>query len=247
LKIVSLIAAYDEKENIEALTRRLAAVFASLDGWETGMIFVVAGSDGTREILERLSRESPAIRIVHEEEPGGLGNATRKGFAALPPDADFAVTMDADLNHQPEEIPRLLAAIQASGSDILVGSRFIAGGRIDGTPAWKLLLSGLLNVLMRFVFGLKTKDKTSGFKIYRTAILPLIEWENDNFAFQPEILIRAKRSGLRVTEEPIHFIYRRQGVSKMHFWTTVFSFLSLLKLGFQRRHSSSWGMSVRER
>jgi dolichol-phosphate mannosyltransferase len=70
--------------------------------------------------------------------------------------------MDADLNHQPEEIPRLLRAMQDRDADILVGSRFVEGGRADGTPAWKLALSGTLNVIMQIVFGLRIKDKRLG-------------------------------------------------------------------------------------
>lgn len=233
MKIVSVIAAYDERENIEELTRRLAGVFESLEGWHSEMIFVVEGLDGTREILAGLSREYPTIRILYNEKPSGLGNATRRGFEALPPDADYVVTMDADLNHQPEEIPRLLRAARARGADILVGSRFVEGGRIDGTPVWKLFLSGALNGIIGASFGVKIRDKTSGFKVYRRAILSRIAFENDNFAFQPEILIRARSAGLHVAEEPIHFVYRRHGVSKMYFWATVFSFLSLLKLGLR--------------
>lgn len=231
MKIVSLIAAYNEKENIEPLARRLAAVFSSLSGWGWEMVFVVEGKDGTRQILEGLSRELPQIRVIYEESPAGLGNALRRGFAALPADADYVVTMDADLNHQPEEIPRLLAAIQERGDDILVGSRFIKGGRITGTPAWKLFLSGTLNVIMRVAFGLSVKDKTSGYRIYRASAARSIRWVNDNFACMPEMLIDASRSGLRISEAPIHFIYRREGVSKMHFWTTVLSYLSLLRPG----------------
>jgi dolichol-phosphate mannosyltransferase len=235
MRIASLVAAYDERENIEALARRLAATLQSLPGFEHELVFVVDGTDGTRQILEALSAELPAIRVLYQETPAGLGNAFRRGLAAVHPATDFVVTMDADLNHQPEEIPRLLEAMRAAQADILVGSRFIRGGRVDGTPVWKLFLSGTLNVLMRALFGLKVKDKTSGFRIYRASVLRSIDWENENFAALPEILIRAARAGLRVQEAPIHFIYRRQGTSKMHFWTTVLSYVALLRMGLGRR------------
>jgi len=195
----------------------------------------VEGTDGTREILDGLAGAIPAIRVLYGDAPRGLGNALRRGLAAIGPESDLIVTMDADLNHQPEEIPRLIEALQARQADILVGSRFIPGARVEGTPLWKLFLSGTLNVIMRIVFGLKVKDKTSGFRIYRTGALRSIEWVNDNFAALPEILIRARRAGLRVEEAPIHFIYRREGASKMRFWTTVFSYLTLLRMGLRRR------------
>jgi glycosyltransferase involved in cell wall biosynthesis len=234
MKIACVVAAYDERENIEALARRLAATLGSLDDCEYELVFVVEGTDGTREILEALSAELPAIRIVYQERSAGLGNALRRGFAAVGGSTHFVVTMDADLNHKPEEIPRLLDVLQARQADVLVGSRFIPGSRVDGTPLWKLVLSGTLNVVLRIVFGLKVKDKTSGFRIYRTDALRSIDWVNENFAALPEILIRAARAGLRVEEAPIHFTYRREGTSKMHFWTTAFSYLALLRMSLQR-------------
>jgi len=231
-RISVVIAAYDERENIEPLTRRIAKQIENLATWE--LLYVIEGKDGTLAIAERLAREIPNIRILYEEKPRGLGGAFRRGFAAVSPASDYVITMDADLNHQPEEIPRLLRAMKDRNADILVGSRFVEGGRADGTPAWKLALSGTLNVVMRMVFGLRIKDKTSGFRIYRAGVLRAMTFENDNFAFLPELLIRASALGMRIVEEPIHFIFRRQGVSKMHFLTTTLSYLSLLRLRIPR-------------
>lgn len=230
LRIAVVIAAYDEAENAERLTRRLDAVLRSLEGCESELLFVVEGRDGTLEILEKLATEIPSLRVLYAENPSGLGRAFRRGFDAVSPEIDYVITMDADLNHQPEEIPRLLSAARERGADVLVGSRFVEGGRVDGTPAWKLLLSGTLNTVMRVLFGLRVKDKTSGFRIYRAAALRRLSFENDNFAFLPEILLRANALGMTIAEEPIHFIYREQGVSKMRFWTTVRSYLTLLAL-----------------
>ena len=229
-----MIAAYDERENIEPLTRRLHRALSDPgEGFE--LLFVVEGRDGTREILEGLAREMPNLRILYSPQPRGLGRAFRWGFAEVSPGAEYVVTMDADLNHQPEEIPRLLRAARDREADILVGSRFVEGGRVDGTPRWKLLLSGTLNVIMRIVFGLRIKDKTSGYRVYRAGALRKLAFENDNFAFLPEILIRANALGMRIVEEPIHFIFRTEGTSKMHLATTAMSYLSLLSLRFRRR------------
>jgi dolichol-phosphate mannosyltransferase len=229
-----VIAAYNERENIESLTRRIAAVFRSLPyAWE--LLYVIEGTDGTVQIAEGLGREIPAIRILYREKPAGLGNAFRRGFDAIADSTHFVVTMDADLNHQPEEIPRLLESLQNRQADILIGSRFIEGGRVDGTPVWKLLMSSTLNVVMRVLFGLRIKDKTSGFRIYRADRLRALSFENDNFAFLPELLIRAKALGMTIVEEPIHFIFRTQGTSKMHIWTTAVSYLSLLKMVLRRK------------
>jgi dolichol-phosphate mannosyltransferase len=87
---------------------------------------------------------------------------------------------------------------------------------------------------MRVAFGLKVRDKTSGYRVYRASAARAMEWKNENFAALPEMLIRASRSGLTLSEEPIHFIYRREGVSKMYFWTTVMSYVTLLRMPFDR-------------
>jgi glycosyltransferase involved in cell wall biosynthesis len=233
VRIASVVAAYDERENIEALARRLDRTLRSLQDFEYELIFMVEGTDGTRQILEALRADLPAIRVFYQETPCGLGNALRRGFDAVGGAADFIVTLDADLNHQPEEIPRLFQAVQTRHADILVGSRFIPGSRVDGTPLWKLFLSGTLNLIIRMAFGLKVKDKTSGFRIYRTASLRSLDWVNENFAALPEILIRAARARLRIEEAPIHFIYRREGRSKMYFWPTVFSYFRLLRMSLK--------------
>jgi dolichol-phosphate mannosyltransferase len=232
-KISVVIAAYNERENAEKLTRRLDVVLRSLSECESEILFVVEGEDGTRKILEKLSAEIPKIRILYGKEPGGLGRAFRRGFAAVSPGSDYVITMDADLNHQPEEIPRLLRRAQDLDADILVGSRFIEGGRVDGTPAWKLFLSGTLNVIMRVVFDLRVKDKTSGYRVYRAEALRRLSFENDNFAFVPEILLCANALGMHIAEEPIHFIFRTEGKSKMHVVTTALSYISLLKMRFR--------------
>jgi dolichol-phosphate mannosyltransferase len=226
-----VVAAYDEQENIEALTRRLESTLSALAGWHWELIFVIEGADGTHAILERLGREIPALRILYQETPSGLGNAFRRGFAAVPLECDAVITMDADLNHQPEEIPRLLAAWRARNADILIGSRFVDGSQVDGTPWWRRFLSGAMNSAMGSFYGVAARDKTSGYRIYRRSALHAVRFVNNDFAFLPEILIRAHHLGLRVVEEPMRFIYRREGRSKMAFGKTCLSYLRLLRTG----------------
>ena len=233
IKGTVLIAAYNERENIEALTRRIHGVVTRVPDSTWTLLFVVEGEDGTRDLVEMLAGELGAISILYQPKPRGIGDAFRRGFAAVPADTDVVVTMDADLNHQPEEIPRLLAARERRNLDILIGSRFVRGGLAEGTPYWKVAMSGTLNVVMRIVFGLRVRDKTSGFRVYRREALRRIHFQNDDFAFLPEILIRARAAGLSMGEEPIHFIFRRQGVSKMRFWKTVLSYIKLFHLRFQ--------------
>jgi hypothetical protein len=117
---------------------------------------------------------------------------------------------------------------------VLVGSRFVPGATVEGTPRWKRLLSTTVNRMMRHLYGLQLADKTSGFRVYRAAALRRLAFDNDAFAFLPELLVRADRLGLVLAEEPIHFVFRTHGKSKMGFWDTGRSYLSLLRRRMRR-------------
>jgi dolichol-phosphate mannosyltransferase len=228
MKLSVVIAAYNERENVVPLMERLRRTLEGIGAdWE--LLFVVEGTDGTREALEAIAREDTRVRVFYREEPSGLGAAFRRGFAALRADADVVLTMDADQSHEPETIPALLAGLETPGVDIVVGSRFVHGGSVTGIPLWKRALSTSMNAGMRFLWGLKARDKTSGFRVYRAEVLRNLSFRNDNFAFMPELLIDATRKGYSILEVPIHFANRGHGVSKMHILTTSRSYLSLLR------------------
>ena len=234
MKLAVVVAAYDEAQCIEPLFDRLEKVLTAMPGVTPEAIFVVEGTDGTHRILRRRTAHLPWVRVLSGEVPSGLGAAFRRGFAAVGEDADYVVTLDADLNHQPEEIPRLVAAADSRGCDVLIGSRFVAGGEVVGTPLWKRVLSGGVNRMMRFLYGLDVRDKTSGFRVYRASALRRLSFENDAFAFLPELLIAASRQGCCIGEEPIRFTYRCHGRSKMAFWPTSWSYLAMLGRRFDR-------------
>lgn len=228
MKITVVIAAYNEADCIGPLTARLIQVLDAMPDAAWELIYVLAGADGTREIAASFAAQRPQIRILYREKPNGLGNAFREGFAQVPPDTDFVVTMDADLNHQPEEIPRLVHAAAGGKADIVVGSRKVKGSVTDGAPLWKRSLSDSVNRAMRRLFGMPVADQTSGFRVYRAEAFRRISFDNQGFGFLPEILIRAHAMGLRIVEEPIHFIFREVGESKMNLaaaaWSYVFLF-----------------------
>ncbi len=232
MKISVVIAAYDERDNVVPLTHRLRAALDSIPGARWEIVYVVEGTDGTREALESLADEVPGLRVLYQEHPAGLGAAFRRGFAEVSPDAEVVVTMDADLNHQPEELPRLAAAAVRRDLDVLIGSRFVHGGRIEGTPLWKRTLSGTMNVVMRWLWGLPVRDKTSGYRVYRAASLRRLRHRLDDFAFLPELLILARGLGMSLGEEPIRFVYRVRGTSKMAISKTIRSYLALLRSRF---------------
>lgn len=240
MKVSAVIAVYDERENIEVLTRRLARILDGLPDCTWEIVYVVEGTDGTREVLEGLAGEIAGIRVIYERTPRGLGNAFRRGFSAVAKDADIVVTMDADLNHKPEELPRLLSAFESGRCDILIGSRFVSGGLVERVPVWKAVVTRSLNPIMRLVFGLGIRDLTSGYRLYRRDALRTLTFSSNNFAFLPELLIVASGKGLRIAEAPIHFVYRIHGRSKMALVRTSRSYLGLfLRRLYLRRQGGS--------
>ena len=229
MNVSVVIAAYNEAANLPTLTIRLMKALDSIPGSTWRLVYVIEGKDGSREIAEGFSRERPEIKVIYGEQPSGLGNAFRKGFNAVPSDTDVLVTMDADLNHQPEEIHRLVDALESHNADIVIGSRKVTGSTIVGTPLWKRILSDVLNVVMKRMMSMPVADQTSGFRVYRYSSFRHISYNNTGFAFLPEILISAHHRGLQIREERIQFVFREQGSSKMSIWATSMSYIDFLK------------------
>ncbi len=234
MRVAVVIAAYNEAGNIGPLTERLIRALDSLPQTTWKLIYVIEGTDGTVETARAYAQARTEIEILYNETPSGLGRAFRRGFDAVAPDADAVVTMDADLNHQPEEIPRLLDTLFQSGADMVIGSRRVGASTAEGVPAWKALLSRVVNRIMQILLGVRVRDMTSGFRTYRAESLKRIEFQNTGFAFLPEMLIDAASQGFRIVEEPIRFIFREVGKSKMSIPLTGFSYLKLFA-----RHSLS--------
>jgi dolichol-phosphate mannosyltransferase len=227
MKITVVIAAYNEAENIGVLTARLASTLDAMDGFRWELVYVIEGTDKTREVAQAFADQRPKIRILYNREPSGLGNAFRRGFDAVSPDTDVIVTMDADLNHQPEEMPRLVRALMAGNADIVVGSRKVTGSIVEGGPIWKRAVSDVVNRALRHLMGMPVADMTSGYRAYRYDAFRRISFDSTGFAFLPEILMRGHALGLRVVEEPIQFVVRVAGESKMGLLPTARSYIAL--------------------
>jgi dolichol-phosphate mannosyltransferase len=224
MKISVVIAAYNESGNIGPLTSRLVSTLTGLSQSDWELIYVIDGTDGTREIAETFAVDYPQIRILHNAQPSGLANAFRRGFEAVSDDADAIVTLDADLNHQPEEIPSLVAALTGRNADIVIGSRKVRGAATTGAPLWKSTLSDNVNKIMRRLAGMPVADMTSGFRVYSRRAFRQISFASAGFAFLPEILVKAHEQGFRIVEEPIQFIFRVDGESKMRLIPTALSY-----------------------
>src|SRR5215467_1259898 len=227
MKVVVVIAAYNEEEVIGPLTTSLIRELDGLKDMTWELIYVIEGQDSTLDQVRKFARERSEIKVLYGERPSGLGRAFRRGFDAVPADADVVVTMDADFNHQPEEIAGLIAALEKTGADIVVGSRRVEKSAVENVPAWKSILSTTVNRVMRRIMGVDVKDMTSGFRVYRAEALQQIQFSSVGFALLPEILIKAAGKKMKVVESPIRFVFREAGESKMSFVATSLSYVRL--------------------
>lgn len=222
-RIVSVIASLNERRNLEVLVPRLAHTLGELAQFDAEQIFVVAGDDGSDHFL----RELGGVQVIRQEGGGGLAAAFRSGFAAVDRHADIVVTMDADLNHRPEELPRLLAALDARGADIVVGSRGVPGAVIESASWIKRAASRFGNAVIGVLFGERIRDRTSGYRVYRRSRLDELPVAGAGFSFLPAMLLAAERAGMVIVEEPISFDRRRWGHSKLPIVATTIGYLRL--------------------
>jgi dolichol-phosphate mannosyltransferase len=209
-----VLPTYNEAENVERVLRRIR------DALPEGGVLVVddASPDGTAEIAERVAREIGQVDVLQRPGKAGLGSAYRAGFAwGLERGFDAFVEMDADLSHEPEALPRLVAPL-ADGLDLVVGSRYIPGGSIPNWRIHRRLLSQGGNIYASLLLGLHVTDSTSGFRAYSSRILNRIDLGKvraDGYGFQIEMVNEVLDAGGTVTEVPIRFVDRVEGKSKM--------------------------------
>jgi dolichol-phosphate mannosyltransferase len=207
------VPTYNERLNLAPLVGALLQV-ANL------RVLVVddESPDGTGAEAERLAAASGGrITVLHHQPPRGLGRSYIAGMrAALKSDATHILQMDADLSHDPADVPRLLAA--TADADLVIGSRYVRGGQLRNWPAHRVLLSGFANRYVRAITRLQVNDCTSGFRCWRRELLermPLDSIVSDGYAFLVELAWEADRAGGRIAEVPIVFVERAAGASKM--------------------------------
>jgi dolichol-phosphate mannosyltransferase len=211
--VLVVIPTYNERENLQPLLARLHAVEPEAD------VLVVddASPDGTGELADKLAVDDPRIHVLHRAGKAGLGSAYLAGFAtALRGEYRLVVEMDADGSHAPEDLPTLLAALDAA--DVVLGSRYVPGGRVRNWPAHRLWISRAGNLYSRLALGVPLRDITGGYRVFRRAVLealPLDEVESQGYCFQIDLAWRALQAGFRVVEVPITFTERERGRSKM--------------------------------
>ena len=203
---------YNERENLEAMLRALAPHGVHV------LVVDDNSPDGTGELADRLATELDFVDVLHRQRKEGLGPAYLAGFRrALADGADAVLEMDCDFSHDPDDVPRLIAAVE-DGADLALGSRYVPGGRIENWGLVRRFVSSGGSLYARVLLGLRVRDLTGGFKCYRRAVLETIDLDaidSKGYAFQIETTYRALRAGFRVVEVPIRFADRADGQSKM--------------------------------
>lgn len=242
MNLVIVIPTYNERGNIERLIAALVFdVFPTLDGWQPSVLVIDDSSpDGTAEVVRSLGQQWPNVHVLVGPKQG-LGAALIRGMGHAVDDlhADGIVTMDADLSHDPAAIPSLLKKI-VEGNDLVLGSRYIAGGSIPADWAWhRKFFSSVGNRIVRFALGQpEYRDWTTGFRALRrgvfAAVAPALGGYN-GYTFQVAFLHEALLHGFRVAEVPIQFADRRVGKSKIAPAEYVFTLLQYLLRSRRRR------------
>ncbi|MDO5634567.1 MAG: polyprenol monophosphomannose synthase [Micrococcus sp.] len=213
MRVLTIIPTYNEIESLPLTLGRLREAVPASD-----VLIVDDGSpDGTGQWADATAAQDPQVHVLHRAEKNGLGGAYIAGFGwALERGYDVLVEMDADGSHQPEQLPRLLEAIQSA--DLVIGSRRVPGGKMVNWPAHRKLISAGGSLYPRLLLGLNLTDITAGYRAYRADVLRQIDLsavQSKGYGFQVDMTFRTARLGKRIVEVPITFVERELGESKM--------------------------------
>jgi dolichol-phosphate mannosyltransferase len=210
-----IVPTFNERDNLPILAESLMA----LPNVEL-MVVDDRSPDGTGDLADDLARRHPGrIDVLHRTERPGLGRSYIDGMRralANPRPVDVICQMDCDLSHDPKHLPDLIAATDRA--DVVIGSRYIPGGRVVNWPLRRRFLSRFANMYIHAITRLAARDCTSGYRCWRRetiAALPLDRFDSNGYSFLVEMLYAAAARGCRIAEVPITFVERRQGVSKL--------------------------------
>jgi dolichol-phosphate mannosyltransferase len=210
--IVVALPTYNELENLPHITPEIVA-----HGYRL-LVIDDNSPDGTGRLAESMAKELPQMSVLHRSDKQGLGPAYAAGFdRALADGAEIVLQMDADFSHDPNDLPRLVEAIER-GADVAIGSRYVPGGSTPDWPLIRQVVSKGGNLYARAMLGISVRDATAGFRAYTADALrrlPYREAEASGYGFQVEMAWRAYQQGLQIAEVPISFHDRTRGKSKM--------------------------------
>jgi dolichol-phosphate mannosyltransferase len=212
-RVLVIIPTYNEAENLRHIVDRVRYAVPEADV----LVADDNSPDGTGEIADEIAAADSHVAVLHRPGKQGLGNAYLAGFAwAKERGYDAVVEMDADGSHAPEELPRLLDAL--TDADLVIGSRYVPGGKVLNWPVHRLLLSKGGNLYTRLALGMPVNDATGGYRVYRMTALDKMDVDtvaSQGYCFQVDLAWRAHKNGFRVIEVPITFAERQRGTSKM--------------------------------
>ncbi|MFN8710114.1 MAG: polyprenol monophosphomannose synthase [Planctomyces sp.] len=226
------LCTYNERGNIERLIPELLAIAPDAD------VLVVddKSPDGTGALADQLARDNSRVYTIHRPKKLGLGSATLCGFQyGIENGYSCLINMDADFSHRPEHIPAMRALM--SECDVVIGSRYIHGGKIIGWSRRRHLMSRMINGWARICLGLKTRDNSGSFRCYRVELLKRIDWSkavSRGFGIPEEILYRCQMAGCRFLESPITFEDRQVGFTKINVRESLRAAWNILQLGIHR-------------
>jgi len=214
-RILVVIPTYNEVDNIASVTSRLRSAVPDAHV----LIADDNSPDGTGKIADEMAEDDGHVHVLHRPGKQGLGAAYLAGFRwGMERGYDVLVEMDADGSHQPEELPRLLTVLDR-GADLVLGSRWVPGGRVVGWPVSREWLSRGGSAYSRLLLRVPVRDVTGGFRAFRLRTLEgigLNDVESQGYCFQVDLLRRTVQRGFRVAEVPITFVERQHGTSKMN-------------------------------
>jgi dolichol-phosphate mannosyltransferase len=241
--VLVVIPTYNERENLPLVVRRLHATVP-----DAHVLVVDDGSpDGTGQLADELAAADQRVHVLHRTTKDGLGAAYLAGFAwALQHDYGVVVEMDADGSHAPEDLPKLLAALPEA--DLVIGSRYVRGGRVVNWPKHREWLSRGANLYSKIALGVRINDITAGYRAYRRRVLEQLALDDvasQGYCFQIDLAWRTAQAGFRVVEVPITFTEREHGESKMSGSIVREAFWRVAEWGARHRVNQLRGRSRR--
>jgi dolichol-phosphate mannosyltransferase len=236
-KTLVTVATYNEMDNLPRLVEEISRYLPTAD------ILVVDDNspDGTGRWCDDRAAADPRIYCLHRPGKLGLGTATVAAMRwAIEHGYRHMLNMDADFSHHPRYLPALAAGMEPEGApavDVMIGSRYVRGGGVEGWPLHRRLMSRAVNLYARWLLGLAPADCSGAFRCYRVEILSKLDFDairSRGYSFQEEILWRLRRAGARMGEVPITFADRQYGASKINSAEALGAMWIIFTLGLRR-------------
>lgn len=244
-KAVVVIPTYCERESLDEVVRRILSAQPDIH-----LLVVDDNSpDGTGGIADALAAESGRVHVLHRPAKHGLGAAYRAGFQwALARDYDYVLEFDADGSHQPEELGGFLRQLD-DGAGLVIGTRWMPGGVVRNWPLYRRALSRSGTAFARFMLRSQLRDITSGYRAFRADTLVAADYASlvsQGYCFQIELAWRVEQAGIAIAEQPITFVERADGRSKMSIGIVLEAMVQVLRWGIRDRVAAGRERALRE-